>query len=166
MKPSIAEMLHRGRMLWIILLSTIALGWTTPIPLIEDSEEIDEPCFDPCYCEVKESLFHIHCDSKGFTNISQITEFWSRPFKLYLQRNSMRKLYTNSFLHLNNAVSINLGNNALQDIQTGAFNGLKILKRLYLHENKLDVFRNDTFLGLESLEYLSVFDPSFKLNAC
>eukprot|EP00069_Balaena_mysticetus_P008318 bmy_19604T0 len=154
MKPSIAELLHRGRMLWIILLSTIALGWTTPIPLIEDSEEIDEPCFDPCYCEVKESLFHIHCDSKGFTNISQIAEFWSRPFKLYLQRNSMRKLYTNSFLHLNNAVSINLGNNALQDIQTGAFNGLKILKRLYLHENKLDIFRNDTFLGLESLEYL------------
>uniref|UniRef100_G3U672 SLIT and NTRK like family member 3 n=1 Tax=Loxodonta africana TaxID=9785 RepID=G3U672_LOXAF len=151
---SIAETLHRGRMLWIILLSTVALGWTTPIPLIEDSEEIDEPCFDPCYCEVKESLFHIHCDSKGFTNISQITEFWSRPFKLYLQRNSMRKLYTNSFLHLNNAVSINLGNNALQDIQTGAFNGLKMLKRLYLHENKLDVFRNDTFLGLESLEYL------------
>uniref|UniRef100_A0A8C0U409 SLIT and NTRK like family member 3 n=1 Tax=Cyanistes caeruleus TaxID=156563 RepID=A0A8C0U409_CYACU len=81
-------------------------------------------------------------------------ESWSRPFKLYLQRNSMRKLYTNSFLHLNNAVSINLGNNALQDIQTGAFNGLRVLKRLYLHENKLDIFRNDTFLGLESLEYL------------
>ncbi|CAM9337283.1 unnamed protein product, partial [Bubo scandiacus] len=154
MKPSTAETLHKGRMLWIILLSTIALAWTTPIPLIEDSEELDEPCFDPCYCEVKESLFHIHCDNKGFINISQITESWSRPFKLYLQRNSMRKLYTNSFLHLNNAVSINLGNNALQDIQTGAFNGLRVLKRLYLHENKLDIFRNDTFLGLESLEYL------------
>ncbi|XP_030072430.1 SLIT and NTRK-like protein 3 [Microcaecilia unicolor] len=154
MEHSPAEARLKGRMLWIILLSTIALGWTTPIPLIEDSEEIDEPCFDPCYCEVKESLFHIHCDSKGFTNISQITEFWSRPFKLYLQRNSMRKLYSNSFLHLNNAVSLNLGNNALQDIQAGAFNGLKILKRLYLHENKLDVFKNDTFMGLESLEYL------------
>ncbi|XP_010141677.1 PREDICTED: SLIT and NTRK-like protein 3, partial [Buceros rhinoceros silvestris] len=154
MKPSTARTLHKGRMLWIILLSTIALAWTTPIPLIEDSEELDEPCFDPCYCEVKESLFHIHCDNKGFINISQITESWSRPFKLYLQRNSMRKLYTNSFLHLNNAVSINLGNNALQDIQTGAFNGLRVLKRLYLHENKLDIFRNDTFLGLESLEYL------------
>ncbi|XP_077204621.1 SLIT and NTRK-like protein 3 isoform X1 [Paroedura picta] len=145
---------RKRRMLWIILLSTIAVAWTTPIPLIEDSEEIEEPCFEPCYCEVKESLFHIHCDNKGFINISQITESWSRPFKLYLQRNSMRRLYTNSFLHLNNAVSINLGNNALQDIQTGAFNGLKILKRLYLHENKLDIFRNDTFLGLESLEYL------------
>ncbi|NXU48976.1 SLIK3 protein, partial [Turnix velox] len=154
MKPSTAETLHKGRMWWIILLSTIALAWTTPIPLIEDSEELDEPCFDPCYCEVKESLFHIHCDNKGFINISQITESWARPFKLYLQRNSMRKLYTNSFLHLNNAVSINLGNNALQDIQTGAFNGLRVLKRLYLHENKLDIFRNDTFLGLESLEYL------------
>ncbi|MBN3324595.1 SLIK3 protein, partial [Atractosteus spatula] len=142
------------RMLWITLLSTIALGWTTPIPLLEDSEEIDEPCFDPCYCEVKESLFHIHCDSKGFTNISQISQSWTRPFKLYLQRNSMRKLYFNSFLHLNNAVSINLGNNALQDIHAGAFNGLSALKRLYLHENKLEVFRNDTFMGLESLEYL------------
>ncbi|MBN3282082.1 SLIK3 protein, partial [Polyodon spathula] len=142
------------RMLWITLLSTIALGWTTPIPLLEDSEEIDEPCFDPCYCEVKESIFHVHCDSKGFTNISQISQLWSRPFKLYLQRNSMRKLYFNSFSHLNNAVSINLGNNALQDIHAGAFNGLNILKRLYLHENKLEVFRNDTFKGLESLEYL------------
>ncbi|XP_040287001.1 SLIT and NTRK-like protein 3 [Bufo bufo] len=154
MKPSPAESRLNGRMLWIILLSTIALAWTTPIPLIEDSEEIDEPCFDPCYCEVKESLFHIYCENKGFTNISQISESWSRPFKLYLQRNLMRKLYTNSFLHLNNAVSINLGNNALQDIQAGAFNGLKVLKRLYLHENKLDIFRNDTFMGLESLEYL------------
>ncbi|XP_073530919.1 SLIT and NTRK-like protein 3 [Phyllobates terribilis] len=154
MKPSPAETRLNGRVLWIILLSTIALAWTTPIPLIEDSEEIDEPCFDPCYCEVKESLFHIYCENKGFTNISQISESWSRPFKLYLQRNLMRKLYANSFLHLNNAVSINLGNNALQDIQAGAFNGMKVLKRLYLHENKLDIFRNDTFMGLESLEYL------------
>uniref|UniRef100_A0A8C5HWR9 SLIT and NTRK-like family, member 3a n=1 Tax=Gouania willdenowi TaxID=441366 RepID=A0A8C5HWR9_GOUWI len=141
-------------MLWVTLLSTIALGWTTPIPLLEDSEEIDEPCFEPCYCEVKEGIFHIHCDSKGFTNVSQIAQIWNRPFKLNLQRNSMRKLYFNSFLHLNNAISINLGNNALQDIHAGAFNGLGILKRLFLHENKLEVFRNDTFLGLESLEYL------------
>lgn len=66
----------------------------------------------------------------------------------------MRKLYFNSFLHLNNSISINLGNNALQDIHAGAFNGLGILKRLFLHENKLEVFRNDTFLGLDSLEYL------------
>uniref|UniRef100_A0A8C7XGC7 SLIT and NTRK-like family, member 3a n=1 Tax=Oryzias sinensis TaxID=183150 RepID=A0A8C7XGC7_9TELE len=141
-------------MLWVTLLSTIALGWTTPIPLLEDSEEIDEPCFEPCYCEVKEGIFHVHCDSKGFTNVSQISQIWSQPFKLNLQRNSMRKLYFNSFLHLNNAISINLGNNALQDIHAGAFNGLGILKRLFLHENKLEVFRNDTFLGLESLEYL------------
>uniref|UniRef100_A0A8C7IW59 SLIT and NTRK like family member 3 n=1 Tax=Oncorhynchus kisutch TaxID=8019 RepID=A0A8C7IW59_ONCKI len=141
-------------MLWVTLLSTIALGWTTPIPLLEDSEEMDEPCFEPCYCQVKEGVFHVHCDSKGFTNVSQISQIWTRPFKLNLQRNSMRKLYFNSFLHLNNAVSINLGNNALQDIHAGAFNGLGILKRLFLHENKLEVFRNDTFLGLESLEYL------------
>ncbi len=141
-------------MLWVTLLSTIALGWTTPIPLLDDSEEIDEPCFEPCYCEVKEGLFHVHCDSKGFTNISQVSQSWLRPFKLYLQKNSLRKLYFNSFLHLNNAVAINLGNNALQDIHVGAFNGLSSLKRLYLHENKLEVFRNDTFLGLESVEYL------------
>ncbi|KTG44329.1 hypothetical protein cypCar_00031390 [Cyprinus carpio] len=141
-------------MLWFTLLSTIALGWTTPIPLLDESEEIDEPCFDPCYCEVKEGIFHIHCDSKGFTNVSQISQTWTRPFKLNLQRNSMRRLYFNSFLHLNNAVSLNLGNNALQDIHVGAFNGLSILKKLFLHENKLEVFRNDTFMGLESLEYL------------
>ncbi|XP_043558080.1 SLIT and NTRK-like protein 3 [Chiloscyllium plagiosum] len=141
-------------MFWITLLSTIALGWSTSIPLMEDSKELDEPCMEPCYCEEKESFLQIHCESKGFTNISQITESWMRPFKLYLQRNSMRKLYSNGFLFLTNAVSINLGNNALQDIQAGAFNGMKLLKRLYLHENKLEVFRNDTFLGLESLEYL------------
>lgn len=141
-------------MLWVTLLSTIALGWTTPIPLLEDSQEIDEPCFEPCYCEAREGFFHVHCDSKGFTNVSQVAQIWSRPFKLNLQRNSMRKLYFNSFLHLNNSISINLGNNALQDIHAGAFNGLGILKRLFLHENKLEVFRNDTFLGLDSLEYL------------
>uniref|UniRef100_A0A672GPL7 SLIT and NTRK-like family, member 3a n=1 Tax=Salarias fasciatus TaxID=181472 RepID=A0A672GPL7_SALFA len=125
-----------------------------PGNIVESKVEIDEPCFEPCYCEVKEGIFHVHCDSKGFTNVSQISQIWSRPFKLNLQRNSMRKLYFNSFLHLNNAISINLGNNALQDIHAGAFNGLGILKRLFLHENKLEVFRNDTFLGLESLEYL------------
>lgn len=141
-------------MLWVTLLSTIALGWTTPIPLLDESEEIDEPCFDPCDCEVKEGIFHVHCDNKGFTNVSQVFQSWSRPFKLNLQRNSMRKLYFNSFLHLNNAVSLNLGNNALQDVHAGAFNGLTTLKKLFLHENKLEVFRNDTFLGLESLEYL------------
>lgn len=141
-------------MLWLTLLSTIALGWSTPIPLLEDSEDVDEPCLEPCYCEVKEGIFHVHCDSKGFTNVSQVVQASSRPFKLNLQRNSMRKLYFNSFLHLNNAISINLGNNALQDIHAGAFNGLGILKRLFLHENKLEVFRNDTFQGLESLEYL------------
>ncbi|KAG5285585.1 hypothetical protein AALO_G00005060 [Alosa alosa] len=143
-----------GRMLWVTLLSTIALGWTTPIPLLDDSEEIDEPCFEPCDCEVKEGLFHVHCDGKGFTNVSQVSQSWLRPFKLYLQKNSLRRLYFNSFLHLNNAVAINLGNNALQDIHVGAFHGLRALKRLYLHENKLEVFRNDTFLGLECLEYL------------
>ncbi|XP_030631290.1 SLIT and NTRK-like family, member 3b [Chanos chanos] len=144
----------RERMLWVTLLSIIALGWTTQIPLLDDSEEIDEPCFEPCFCEVKEGLFHVHCGSKGFTNISQVSQSWQRPFKLYLQKNSLRKLYFNSFLHLNNAVAINLGNNALQDIHVGAFNGLSSLKRLYLHENKLEVFKNDTFLGLENLEYL------------
>lgn len=81
---------------------------------------------------------------------------WVRPFKLNLQRNSLRRLYSNGFLHLGNAVSINLGNNALQDIRVGAFHGLAKLRRLYLHENKLEVFRNDTFAGLEALEYLQV----------
>ncbi|CAG14118.1 unnamed protein product, partial [Tetraodon nigroviridis] len=113
------------RMLWVTLLSTIALGWTTPIPLLEDSEEIDEPCFEPCYCEVREGIFHVHCDSKGFTNVSQVAQIWSRPFKLNLQRNSMRKLYFNSFLHLNNAISINLGNNALQDIHAWSIQWLR-----------------------------------------
>ncbi|KAG9272874.1 SLIT and NTRK-like protein 3 [Astyanax mexicanus] len=141
-------------MLWVTLLSSIALGCSTPIPLLDESEEVDEPCFDPCSCEVKEGIFHVHCDSKGFTNVSQVSQTWMRPFKLNLQRNAMRRLYFNSFLHLNNAVSLNLGNNALQDIHAGAFNGLAILKKLFLHENKLEVFRNDTFLGLESLEYL------------
>lgn len=145
-----------GTMLWIVLLSSVsvALIRTTPIPLLDESEEIDEPCFHPCYCEVKEGLFHVHCDGKGFTNVSQVAQSWIRPFKLYLQKNTLRRLYFNSFLHLNNAIAVNLGNNALQDIQAGAFNGLSSLKRLYLHENKLEVFRNDTFLGLESLEYL------------
>lgn len=66
----IVEMFYRGRMLWIIFLSIIVLGWIILIFLIEDLEEIDEFCFDLCYCEVKESFFYIYCDSKGFINIS------------------------------------------------------------------------------------------------
>ncbi|XP_062848933.1 SLIT and NTRK-like protein 3 [Trichomycterus rosablanca] len=143
-----------GTMLWIILLGVFVLVRATPIPLLDESEEMDEPCFHPCYCEVKEGLFHVHCDAKGFNNISQVSQSWIRPFKLYLQKNNLRKLYFNNFLHLNSAIAVNLGNNALQDIQPGAFNGLSSMRRLYLHENKLEVFRNDTFLGLDSLEYL------------
>uniref|UniRef100_A0A3Q3AM33 SLIT and NTRK-like family, member 3b n=1 Tax=Kryptolebias marmoratus TaxID=37003 RepID=A0A3Q3AM33_KRYMA len=125
---------------------------STHTPLVDNSEEeVDEPCFEPCTCEVKEGVLHVHCDGRGFTNASQS---WIRPFKLNLQRNSLRRLYSNGFQHLGNAVSINLGNNALQDIRVGAFHGLAKLRRLYLHENKLEVFRNDTFAGLEALEYL------------
>nr|XP_057946080.1 SLIT and NTRK-like protein 3 [Doryrhamphus excisus] len=128
---------------------------STHTPLVDNSEEeVDEPCFDPCTCEVKEGVLHVHCDGRGFTNGSQVSQSWVRPFKLNLQRNSLRRLYSNGFQHLGNAVSINLGNNALQDIRVGAFNGLAKLRRLYLHENKLEVFRNDTFAGLEALEYL------------
>ncbi|XP_061752152.1 SLIT and NTRK-like protein 3 [Nerophis ophidion] len=128
---------------------------STHTPLVDNSEEeVDEPCFEPCACEVKEGVLHVHCDGRGFTNGSQVSQSWVRPFKLNLQRNSLRRLYSNGFQHLGNAVSINLGNNALQDIRVGAFNGLARLRRLYLHENKLEVFRNDTFAGLEALEYL------------
>ncbi|XP_004540344.2 SLIT and NTRK-like protein 3 [Maylandia zebra] len=128
---------------------------STHTPLVDNSEEeVDEPCFEPCTCEVKEGVLHVHCDGRGFTNASQVSQSWVRPFKLNLQRNSLRRLYSNGFQHLGNAVSINLGNNALQDIRVGAFHGLAKLRRLYLHENKLEVFRNDTFAGLEALEYL------------
>ncbi|XP_068457287.1 LOW QUALITY PROTEIN: SLIT and NTRK-like protein 3 [Clinocottus analis] len=128
---------------------------STHTPLVDASEEeVDEPCFEPCTCEVKEGVLHVHCDGRSFTNASQVSQSWVRPFKLNLQRNSLRRLYSNGFQHLGNAVSINLGNNALQDIRVGAFHGLAKLRRLYLHENKLEVFRNDTFAGLEALEYL------------
>nr|XP_040055304.1 SLIT and NTRK-like protein 3 [Gasterosteus aculeatus aculeatus]XP_040055305.1 SLIT and NTRK-like protein 3 [Gasterosteus aculeatus aculeatus] len=128
---------------------------STHTPLVDNSEEeVDEPCFEPCTCEVKEGVLHVHCDGRSFTNASQVSQSWVRPFKLNLQRNSLRRLYSNGFQHLGNAVSINLGNNGLQDIRVGAFNGLAKLRRLYLHENKLEVFRNDTFAGLEALEYL------------
>ncbi|TDG99000.1 hypothetical protein EPR50_G00206410 [Perca flavescens] len=128
---------------------------STHTPLVDNSEEeVDEPCFEPCTCEVKEGVLHVHCDGRSFTNVSQVSQSWVRPFKLNLQRNSLRRLYSNGFQHLGNAVSINLGNNALQDIKVGAFHGLAKLRRLYLHENKLEVFRNDTFAGLEALEYL------------
>ncbi|XP_021466698.2 SLIT and NTRK-like protein 3 [Oncorhynchus mykiss] len=158
-------------MLWLSLLSVVVLGCVTPTqthththtptptsthtPMVDSSEEeVDEPCFEPCTCEVKEGVLHVHCDGRGFTNASQVSQSWLRPFKLNLQRNSLRRLYSNGFLHHSNAVAINLGNNALQDIRAGAFHGLGTLRRLYLHENKLEVFRNDTFSGLEALEYL------------
>uniref|UniRef100_A0A672Z1P6 SLIT and NTRK-like family, member 3b n=1 Tax=Sphaeramia orbicularis TaxID=375764 RepID=A0A672Z1P6_9TELE len=134
------------RMQWVTL--AVTLGCVCL------SREVDEPCFEPCTCEVKEGVLHVHCDGRGFTNVSQVSQSWVRPFNLNLQRNSLRRLYSNGFQHLGNAVLLNLGNNALQDIRVGAFHGLAKLRRLYLHENKLEVFRNDTFAGLEALEYL------------
>lgn len=46
---------------------------STHTPLVDNSEEeVDEPCFEPCTCEVKESVLHVHCDGRGFTNASQV----------------------------------------------------------------------------------------------
>ncbi|XP_054652882.1 SLIT and NTRK-like protein 3 isoform X2 [Dunckerocampus dactyliophorus] len=45
---------------------------STHTPLVDNSEEeVDEPCFEPCTCEVKEGVLHVHCDGRGFTNGSQ-----------------------------------------------------------------------------------------------
>lgn len=46
---------------------------STHTPLVDNSEEeVDEPCFEPCTCEVKEGVLHVHCDGRGFTNVSQV----------------------------------------------------------------------------------------------
>lgn len=46
---------------------------STHTPLVDNSEEeVDEPCFEPCTCEVKEGVLHVHCDGRGFTNGSQV----------------------------------------------------------------------------------------------
>lgn len=46
---------------------------STHTPLVDNSEEeVDEPCFEPCTCEVKEGVLHVHCDGRGFTNASQV----------------------------------------------------------------------------------------------
>ena len=63
----------------------VGLSWSThtPIPtptfthtpLVDVSvEEGDEPCFEPCTCEVKEGVLHVHCDGHGFTNVSQVRD--------------------------------------------------------------------------------------------
>lgn len=46
---------------------------STHTPLVDNSEEeVDEPCFDPCTCEVKEGVLHVHCDGRSFINVSQV----------------------------------------------------------------------------------------------
>lgn len=50
---------------------------STHTPLVDNSEEeVDEPCFEPCTCEVKEGVLHVHCDGRGFTNASQVSSLW------------------------------------------------------------------------------------------
>lgn len=47
---------------------------STHTPLVDNSEEeVDEPCFEPCTCEVKEGVLHVHCDGRSFTNVSQVS---------------------------------------------------------------------------------------------
>ncbi len=53
---------------------------STHTPLVDNSEEeVDEPCFEPCTCEVKEGVLHVHCDGRSFTNVSQVP-----PLLIYL----------------------------------------------------------------------------------
>lgn len=74
-------------MQWVTLavaLGCVCLSWashtptptptSTHTPLVDNSEEeVDEPCFEPCTCEVKEGVLHVHCDGRGFTNVSQVS---------------------------------------------------------------------------------------------
>lgn len=53
---------------------------STHTPLVDNSEEeVDEPCFEPCTCEVKEGVLHVHCDGRGFTNVSQVSVIRVEP---------------------------------------------------------------------------------------
>ncbi len=50
---------------------------STHTPLVDNSEEeVDEPCFEPCTCEVKEGVLHVHCDGRSFTNVSQVSSLF------------------------------------------------------------------------------------------
>lgn len=52
---------------------------STHTPLVDNSEEeVDEPCFEPCTCEVKEGVLHVHCDGRSFTNVSQVSSLLVR----------------------------------------------------------------------------------------
>lgn len=54
---------------------------STHTPLVDNSEEeVDEPCFEPCTCEVKEGVLHVHCDGRSFTNVSQVPSVHASPF--------------------------------------------------------------------------------------
>ena len=65
-----------------LALGCVGLAWashptpspaSTHTPLVDSSEEeVDEPCFEPCTCEVKEGVLQVHCDGRGFTNVSQV----------------------------------------------------------------------------------------------
>lgn len=53
---------------------------STHTPLVDNSEEeVDEPCFEPCTCEVKEGVLHVHCDGRSFTNVSQVPPLFIYP---------------------------------------------------------------------------------------
>uniref|UniRef100_S4R7C5 SLIT and NTRK like family member 2 n=1 Tax=Petromyzon marinus TaxID=7757 RepID=S4R7C5_PETMA len=111
-----------------------------------------------CGCEEKDNVLQVYCDNRGFSDMSQLRAppavVPPRPYKLFLNGNSIGALYLNDFVDYGAAVSLNVANNGLLEIQAGAMLGLQDLRRLYLFSNKLEVFRNDTFLGLDNLEYL------------
>lgn len=76
-------------MQWVTLavaLGCVCLSWashtptptSTHTPLVDNSEEeVDEPCFELCTCEVKEGVLHVHCDGRGFTNVTQVSPYRS-----------------------------------------------------------------------------------------
>nr|XP_032827908.1 SLIT and NTRK-like protein 3 [Petromyzon marinus] len=96
----------------------------------------------------------VKCEGQGLDDLSRLGAPPEGPFRLFLQRNAVRRLPALAFARLPGLSLLNLASNGLAHIAEGAFSGLAELRRLHVNRNALEELRNDTLLGLSSLEYL------------
>uniref|UniRef100_A0A8C0AMX5 SLIT and NTRK like family member 3 n=1 Tax=Buteo japonicus TaxID=224669 RepID=A0A8C0AMX5_9AVES len=102
MKPSTAETLHKGRMLWIILLSTIALP---PVAAYQTRPPIPIICPTGCSCSFGNLIQKIY--RSDFWNFSSLD-------LLHLGNNRISYVQDGAFINLPNLKSLYLNGNDIE----------------------------------------------------
>ncbi|XP_003478837.1 leucine-rich repeat-containing protein 19 isoform X1 [Cavia porcellus] len=87
---------------------------------------------------------------------TQVLRMYFLLTELYLTKNSITTLHSNSFSNLSNLEILNICRNSINVIQQDAFVGLNKLQQLHLCQNKILQLDPDLFVPLNNLKLLNL----------